>query len=128
MPGILDQFPNSMSINSADGKPMANFGLASGAVPSTVVQASPYSGTTSTAITTIATTAIKASSGVIGSLVNASNAVTGLITVYDSLSAAGKLIWSGTLAAGQALPLGVPCSIGITIVTAGAQAIVATWA
>lgn len=86
------------------------------------------SGITSTAITTIATTVVKSTPGVIGTISNGSNAVTGIITVYDNTTATGKLIWAGTLAAGQVLPIGIPCTIGITVVTAGAQAIVVSYA
>lgn len=85
------------------------------------------SGTTSTAISSIATTTLKSAPGVIGTISNGSNAVTGIITVYDNTVASGKLIWAGTLAAGQVLPIGIPCVTGITVVTAGAQAIVVSY-
>lgn len=80
-------------------------------------------GTKKVAIAAITTTSPIIGRGFIGKISNASNATTGLITVYDSLTASGELIWSGTLAAGQVLDLGFHVSIGLTIVTAGAQAI-----
>ena len=92
------------------------------------IQASPYSGLQSVAITTATTTAVKASAGVVGTLSNASGAVTGTITVYDNTAASGKTLWSGTLAAGQVLALGIPCGTGITVLTAAADAIAVSYA
>ena len=92
------------------------------------VAASPYSGMQSVSITTATTTAVKASAGVVGTLSNASGATTGTITIYDNTSATGKTLWTGTLAAGQVLPLGIPCGTGITIVTAAADAIAVSYA
>ena len=92
------------------------------------VPATPYSGMQSLAITTATTTAVKASAGVVGTLSNASGAATGTITVYDSTTGSGKTLWSGTLATGQVLPLGLPCGTGITIVTAAADAIAVSYA
>lgn len=92
------------------------------------IQATPYSGMSSTAITTATTTAIKASAGMLGTISNAGNVITGVVTVYDSLSAAGKKLWAGTLAAGQVLPLGIPCGTGITVVTAAADTIAVSFA
>ena len=89
---------------------------------------SPTSGLQSVAITTATTTAVKASAGVVGTLSNASGATTGTITIYDNTSATGKTLWTGTLAAGQVLPLGIPCGTGITIVTAAADAIAVSYA
>lgn len=82
-----------------------------------------FSGNQTVAITTAATTTVKASAGIVGTISNASNAVTGIITVYDNTIASGQMLWQGVLAAGQVLQLGLPCAIGITVVTAGAQAI-----
>lgn len=86
------------------------------------------SGTTTTAITTATTTILKSASGVIGTLVNAGGATSGSITVYDNTAASGKIVWSGTLTAGQALSLNMPCSIGITVVTAAANTLAVSWA
>jgi hypothetical protein len=92
------------------------------------VPATAASGMQSLAITTATTTAVKASAGVIGTLSNASGAATSTITVYDSTTGSGKTLWSGTLSAGQVLPLGIPCATGITVVTAAADAIAVTYA
>lgn len=88
----------------------------------------PYSGMQSLAITAAATTAVKASAGVVGTLTNAGAATSGAITIYDNTAASGKTIWSGTLTAGQVLPLGIPCGTGITIVTAAANTLAVTYA
>lgn len=98
-------------------------------IPGTLaIQATPYSGLVTVAITTIATTSVKSASGALGTITNAGNAITGIVTVYDSLSATGKKIWAGTLAAGQVLPLGIPCGIGITITTAAADTLAVSYA
>ncbi len=89
--------------------------------------ATTYSGIQSVAITTATTTVVKSSGGIVGTLSNASGAVTGTITIYDNTAGSGKTIWSATLAAGQVLPLGIPCGIGITIVTAAADAIAVSY-
>ena len=94
----------------------------------TGVLSTPGSGTKPVYITTATTTAVKASRGVLGSLSNASGAVTGAITVYDNTAASGNVLWQGTLAAGQVLPIGMPCATGITIVTAAADAIAVSYA
>jgi hypothetical protein len=95
---------------------------------STGIAATPFSGLYSAAITTATTTSIKASAGVVGSISNASGAATGSITVYDSTTNSGKTIWSGTLAAGEILSIGMPCGTGITVVTAAADAIAVSYA
>lgn len=94
----------------------------------TGILATPTSGMQSLAITSATTTSVKSSAGVIGTLSNASNAATGTITIYDSTTGSGKTLWSGTLSAGQVLTLGLPCSTGITIVTAAADAIAVSYA
>lgn len=95
---------------------------------STGCAATPQSGQNTVYITTATTTAVKASGGVIGTIACASGATTGVITVYDNTSASGDVVWTGTLAAGQVLPLGMPCGTGITIVTAAADAIACSFA
>ena len=85
------------------------------------------SGTQTTEITTATTTAIKAAAGVVGCLVNTGAAISGAITIYDSLSASGKKVWAGTLAAGAVLALNLPCALGITIVTAAADTLLVSW-
>lgn len=94
----------------------------------TGVAATPYSGTQSVAITTATTTAVKGSPGVVGTLINAGGATSGAISIYDSATASGKMIWSGTLTAGQVLPLGMPCSTAITVVTAAANSLSLSYA
>jgi hypothetical protein len=73
------------------------------------------------------TTAVKGSSGYLGRIFNGSNSVTGVVSVYDALTATGNPIWSGTLAAGQVLDFGLPMLTGITVVTAGAQPITVSY-
>lgn len=102
--------------------------LVQAVVPATYVASTPYSGLYSLAITTATTTAVKASTGLVGTLSNASGAATGSVTVYDSTTGSGKTLWAGTLAAGQVLPLGIPCGTGITIVTAAADPIAVSYA
>ena len=94
----------------------------------TGVAATPYSGGQSVAITTATTTAVKGSPGVVGTVINAGSATSGAITIYDNTAASGKIIWSGTLTAGQILPLGMPCGTGITVVTAAANTLVVSYA
>lgn len=98
------------------------------ALPNTSLIPTAYSGTTPVYITTATTTSVKSSAGVVGTLSNASGAVTGTITVYDSTTGSGNVVWTGTLAAGQILPIGMPCATGITIVTAAADAIAVSYA
>lgn len=98
-------------------------------IPNTTgVVANAYSGKYSVAITTATTTAVKASGGAIGTIINAGGATSGAISIYDNTSATGKLIWAGTLTAGQVLPLGIPCGTGITITTAAANTITVSYA
>ncbi len=92
------------------------------------IQATPCSGTNTTYITTATTTAVKASKGSLGTLINAGGSTSGQITIYDSTSASGSIIWAGTLVAGQVLPLGLPCLTGITIVTASVGTIAVSYA
>lgn len=86
----------------------------------------PESGSNVTYITTATTTNILTQHGVLGTLSNAANVTTGLITLYDSSTASGNIIWEGTLAAGQLIRFGVPTSAGLTVVTAAANAIAIT--
>lgn len=86
------------------------------------------SGTKNVAITAAATTQIKTSPGLVGTLINAGATTSGTITIYDSLTASGTKIWSGTLTAGQVLSLGIPCVTGITIVTAAAGTALVSYA
>ena len=86
------------------------------------------SGLSTTAITTATTTLVKSGAGVVGSISNAGSATTGTITVYDSLTASGKKLWSGTVALGGVVALGMPCAIGITVVTAAADTIAVSYA
>jgi hypothetical protein len=85
------------------------------------------SGTSSTEITAAATTVVKASPGIVGTLINAGAAISGIVDVYDDPAAVGKKVWSGTLAAGAVLALNVPCGLGITIVTAAADTLLVSW-
>jgi hypothetical protein len=87
------------------------------------ILATPYSGTKTVQITTATTTSVKSSGGTVGTLLNSSGAATGNVAIYNATSATGTPIWQGTLAAGQVLPIGVPCNAGITVVTAAANAI-----
>lgn len=99
------------------------------AIPGSLgVVASAYSGESSVAITTSTTTSVKASAGVVGTIINAGSATSGVITIYDNTAASGKTIWAGTLTAGQVLPLGIPCGTGITVVTAAADTITVSYA
>lgn len=92
------------------------------------VPSSATSGINSVAITTATTTSVKSSAGVIGTLINAGTATSGVITIFDNTTASGKTIWSGALTAGQVLALGIPCGTGITIVTAAADTITISYA
>ena len=92
------------------------------------VAPTPYSGTGIAQITTATTTEVKSSAGYVGTLINAGSSTTGAITIYDATSATGTPVWSGTLTAGQVLPLGIPCNTGITVVTAAADTITVSYA
>jgi hypothetical protein len=85
------------------------------------------SGSQTTPIVAAATTVIKAAAGVVGSIVNAGAAISGVIDVYDDPAAVGIKLWSGTIAAGGILALNLPCALGITIVTAAADTLVVSW-
>jgi len=81
-----------------------------------------------TNITTATTTVIRTSPGVLFSVVlNETNA--GVITIYDNTSAAGTII--GTIAVGAAAGsvFSYLCrlSVGLTVVTAGADDITVVW-
>lgn len=80
-------------------------------------------GTSKLTIAAATTTLVKSGGGYLSRIFNGSNSTTGLVTVYDALTATGNAIWSGTLAAGQVLDIGLPMLTGITVVTAGAQPI-----
>lgn len=113
-----------MAQSSLDSEAVGPVALLSGvAGEGPGILATPCSGTTSVAITTATTTSLKANPGVIGTISNASGAATGTITVFDSTTASGKTLWQGTLSAGQVLPIGMPCTVGITVLTAAADAI-----
>ncbi len=127
------------SSENASGQGMAQVGISVGQsnasnydvlfeIYQTRILPSPYSGLHSVAITTATTTAVKASGGAIGTIINAGTATSGTVTIYDNTAASGKLIWAGTLTAGQVLPLGIPCGTGITVVTAAADTITVSYA
>lgn len=84
----------------------------------TGIRPTPYSGLVTTSFT--GNTQVKGSAGVIGTISNLQAATSPSITVYDNFSGSGKILWTGTLAAGQVLPLGLPCATGIYVaVTSG---------
>lgn len=96
-------------------------------IPGTTgVLATPYSGMQNTAIT--ASAEVKASAGVVGTLINTGSATSPVITVYDNTAANGTVIWAGTLTAGQVLPLGIPCGTGIYVSLAAAGTITVSYA
>lgn len=104
--------------------PVAQSGTAVGG---TFIQPTPYSGTTNVALTAAAV--IKGNAGVIGTLVNTGTATSAVITIYDNAAAAsGTELWSGTLTAGQVLPLGLPAANGIYFSPAAAVTVTATYA
>lgn len=93
---------------------------------STGVLADPRSGTGSVAITTATTTSVKASGGVLGTIINAGSAAsTGTLTVYDNTSATGTpvIVLPTGIAQAQVIVLAFPMGTGITIVTSQAD----TW-
>lgn len=97
------------------------------ATPGCGVQATTYSGTATAAVT--ASVAVKASPGVVGTLINTGAAVSPTITVYDNASAAsGTQLFNGTLAAGQVLPLGLPAASGIYVTLSAAGTITVSYA
>jgi len=85
------------------------------------------SGNNNIAIKSAGTTSVKTAPGLIGTIINTGSTSTGNITIYDSLSASGTVIWSGILTAGQVLSLAMPCIVGITIVTAAANTITVSY-
>lgn len=92
----------------------------------TGVLATPYSGTKNLALT--ASAEVKATPGVIGTFVNTGTTTSPTITVYDNTAASGTVVWSGTLAAGQVLPLGMPCGVGIYVALSAAGTITLSYA
>jgi len=96
----------------------------SGVSPQMKTTADPRSGTTTNYITTAGTVGLKDSGGIVGTIINAASATTGLITINDGTN----VIWSGTLAAGQVLPIGMPTTTNIAITTASAGTIAISWA
>ena len=67
------------------------------------------------------------SEGAVGTLINAGSGTSGQITIYDNTSASGGVVWAGTLAAGQVLPIGIRVGNGITVVTAAADTLMISW-
>lgn len=91
------------------------------------VLASPYSGDTTAVITTATTTQLAVGPAMMGTLVNTGAATSGAITVYDNTAASGTVLWTGTLTASQVLPLGLPCAVGLTVVTASAGSLLVSY-
>ena len=110
-------------IGGSDGSNLQALSVIPGA---TGVLATPYSGTKNLALT--ASAEVKATPGVIGTLVNTGTTTSPTITVYDNTAAAGTVVWSGTLAAGQVLSLGMPCGVGIYVGLSAAGTITLSYA
>lgn len=91
------------------------------------VLASPYSGDSTAVITTATTTQLALGPAMMGTLVNTGSATSGAVTVYDNTAASGTVLWTGTLTASQVLPLGLPCAVGLTVVTAAAGSLLVSY-
>ena len=98
-------------------------------IPGTGIEATPYSGVQTSAITTATTTQVKTGAGVLGTLINGLAGASGTVTIYDNTSATGKVLLSLTsMTQGQVIPLGIPFSIGLCIVTVGSQDTIVAYA
>lgn len=92
------------------------------------IQPTPASGLSVKYITgAAATTVVKNTPGVVGSILCANSTTTAAIQVYNATSATGDMIWQGKLNMGQVVQLQVPFSIGLTVVTNGTTAVTVTY-
>jgi len=82
-----------------------------------------------TSISAAGTTVVKPTAGRLARLiVLGSGGTLGNVTVHDSPDASGPVVFGPTTpAAGQVVELQIPCSAGITVVTAAATALLVTY-
>lgn len=79
--------------------------------------ASPASGYSATYITTATTTNVANGGGLLARVIYSGATASATLTIYDSTTGSGPVIWSGVLQPGQMLELAAPCNTGATLVT-----------
>lgn len=121
----VTNFPDPQDVSVEATSPYSGVGLVSMVGG---ILATPYSGSRLFLATAAGLSVITANEAMVGTLSNTGTATTGTITVFDGTTTAASPVWSGTLAAGQVLPLGMPCPEGLSVDLASAATIMVSYA